>query len=416
MGDAVDRDELRVCMVVFSNCPADPRVRRESEALVEAGMTVHVVCLRDDDQPAYEVVNGVHLYHVPLRRRRGGGRSRYLMEYGLFIALAGLWVSALHLRHRYDVVHVHNMPDILVVSGMLPRLTGARMILDLHDPMPEVYMTKYNIGADHPVIRVLRKLERFSIGVAHQVLTPNIAFRDIFVERGCPPEKIEIIMNSPDPRVFGKPGAMNVPTESDPAGPECFRLMYHGTVVERHGLGTALRAVALLRRQIPGLEFHVFGGGDYVDRFLELRDELQLTDAVTYHGWVPLETVAEWVPKIDLGLVPNKRSVFTEINLPTRLFEYLCMGKPVVAPQTKGIHDYFPEDALYYFEAGDPASLAEVIYRAWRDPVERQAIVRRGRQVHARHQWTDQRDRLVALVRQLARRIPVALPEGVKGE
>jgi glycosyltransferase involved in cell wall biosynthesis len=318
----------------------------------------------------------------------------------------------LHLRRRFDVVHVHNMPDILVLSGLFARLTGARMILDLHDPMPEVYMTKYGIAETHPVIRVLIGLERFSIWMANLVLTPNIAFREIFIRRGCPPSKVEIVMNSPDLRVFGA-GVSPAPSRAPDAG-GAFLLMYHGTVVERHGLDTALHAVALLRDEIPGLHFHVFGGGDFVEAFLELRTALGLEDFVTYHGWVPLETVAAFVPQVDLGLVPNKRSVFTEINLPTRLFEYLCLGRPVVAPETKGIRDYFPSDALYYFEPGDAASLAAVILRARNEPEEREAIVRRGRAVYLRHQWPEQRDHLVALVRQLVHREPVAI--SVKGD
>src|SRR5439155_24815829 len=51
----------------------------------------------------------------------------------------------------------------------------------------------------------------------------------------------------------------------------------------------------------------------------------------------------------DVGIIPNRRSIFTEINFPTRIFEYLARGKPVIAPLTTGIGDYFSKDELVVF-------------------------------------------------------------------
>lgn len=391
---------IRSCMVVFSYYPADPRPRREAESLIDAGMEVDLICLCDENQTAREVVNGVGVYRLPIRRMRGG-KIRYLWEYAVFILLASLKLSALHLRRRYAVVHVHNMPDVLVLSALLPRLMGAKIILDLHDPMPEVYMTKYDIGSNHPVIRLLLALERWSIAFSHLVLTPNIAFRDLFVARSCAPVKVRVIMNSPDVRIFGKKPQASAEIPSD--GPK-FVVMFHGTIVERHGLDTALEAIAKLRSAIPELRFEVYGEGDFVDRFLKTVRELRLKDVVHYHGSVSLETIAAAIPFIDVGLVPNKRSVFTEINLPTRLFEYLCMGKPVIAPRTKGILDYFDDNALPYFEAGNADSLAAVIRELRDNPARTREYVEHGARVYAAHSWDEQSRELVSLVEDLAER------------
>ncbi|MBI5092963.1 MAG: glycosyltransferase family 4 protein [Candidatus Hydrogenedentes bacterium] len=384
-------------MVVFSYYPADPRPRREAEALVDAGMAVDLICLRNEGELSHEVVNGVGVYRLPIQRKRAG-KVRYLWEYALFILLAFFKLSALHLRRRYDVAHVHNMPDVLVFSALLPRLTGAKVILDLHDPMPEVYMTKYDIGADHPVIRTLRLFEKWSIAFSHLVLTPNIAFCDLFAARSCESSKVHVIMNSPDLRIFG--GRSHAPS-SAAAGAQ-FVVMFHGTIVERHGLDTALEAAAKLRNAIPELRFEVYGEGDFVERFQEIVRELKLEDIVHYHGRVSLEKIASAIPSINVGLVPNKRSVFTDINLPTRLFEYLCMGKPVIAPKTKGILDYFTEDALPYFDAGDVDSLAAVIQDLHDHPDRVKSYLERGTAIYEAHRWDVQREELIALVAALA--------------
>jgi glycosyltransferase involved in cell wall biosynthesis len=385
-------------MAVFSYYPDDPRVRREAEALAGAGMEVLVCCLRRHDQKPVETVGGVSVHRLPVVRKRGSP-LRYLGEYASFIFLALFRLARIHRSGRLHIVHIHNMPDILVAASLIPRLGGARVVLDLHDPMPEVFMTKYGLGARHPVIRLLKTLERWSIRFSHLVLTPNGAFRELFIRRGCPAGKIAVVMNTPDPAVFSRhevpPGPLGERGESE------FRLMYHGTVVERHGLDTALDALAILRTSVPGIVLHVFGEGDFVDPFLRRVQELSLHSLVKYHGQVPLEEIAAVIPAIDVGIIPNKRTVFTEVNLPTRIFEYLAQGKPVVVPRTRGISEYFDEGALFFFDAGNARSLAETILSIRQDPAGARAILERGRVIFEHHSWPVERERFVKLLETL---------------
>jgi glycosyltransferase involved in cell wall biosynthesis len=390
-------------MVVFSHYPDDPRVRREAEALVRAGWLVDVLCLRKEGQPATETVNGVGVVRLPVARRRGSP-LRYLWEYGLFGLLALLRLAWMQTGRRYRVVHIHNMPDVLVAAALVPRLAGARVVLDLHDPMPEVFMAKYGLPAEHRLISLLRRLEAWSVRRAHLVLTPNIAFRELFIGRGCPAERIRVIMNSPDPSIF----AASPPVPRAPDAP--LVLMYHGTVVERHGLGTALQAMALVRREVADVRFEVYGEGDYVEAFLARRAELGLEDVVRYHGFVSLETIAAAIRDADVGVIPNLRTVFTEINLPTRIFEYLSLGKQVIAPATRGISDYFPSGSLHVFEPGDAGSLARAILDIRRDPIRAAEVLREGLAVYGRHAWPGEADRLVRLYSHLGKGHTTGLP------
>jgi glycosyltransferase involved in cell wall biosynthesis len=381
-------------MVVFSYYPDDPRVRREAEALVAAGMEVDVCCLRRSDQHPRETVGGVEVHRLPVVRKRQSP-LRYLWEYASFILLAGARLARIHRASRLDVVHVHNMPDILVASALVPRIGGARVILDLHDPMPEVFMTKYGLAAEHPLIRVLRGLERWSIRAADAVLTPNETFRNVFVARGCPPGRIAVVMNTPDPAIFLSDGRGVSPF--GPRRPGEFRLMYHGTIVERHGLDTAVDAVVRVREHLPGAVLHVFGEGDFVGPFLARVEERAAGDCVVYHGQVSLEAIAAAIPHIDAGIIPNKRSVFTEINLPTRIFEYLAHGKPVVAPRTQGVREYFGEDALHFFEPGSVDELVQAILAAG-DPERSASILARGTIVFEAHRWEHEQKTLLRVV------------------
>lgn len=386
---------MKVGMVVFSYYPADPRVRREAEALSGEGATVDVICLRGKNESRMATINGVNAHRINITRRRGSKLS-YILEYFFFIVLALLKLSMLYIRRRYDVVHIHNMPDILVFTAFLAKIMGAKVILDLHDPTPEVYMAKYGIDQSHPVIKLLIHLERWSIWFADMVLTPNIAFRNLFVMRGCPERKIHIVMNSPQEDIFCRNDVQGIPSAMERE--KRFIMMYHGTIVERHGLDTALMAISSLKDKIPGLLFHVYGEGDFVHSFLELVNELGLQNIVRYHGQVSLETIAERIFSIDVGVIPNKRSPFTEINMPTRIFEYLCMRKPVVVPRTQGIGDYFDEESIYFFEPGNSGSLAEAILRIYSEPNHCREVMAKAEDIYQNHRWHVQREYFVKQV------------------
>jgi glycosyltransferase involved in cell wall biosynthesis len=291
------------------------------------------------------------------------------------------------------------MPDALVFSAILPRLSGAKIILDLHDPMPEVYMTKYYILASHPAIWLLRLIEKWSTQFADIVLTPNIAFRNLFISRGCPDWKIHIVMNSPQENIF-KADLVGVP-EIDKRD---FVIMYHGVIMERNGIDTALDAISLAQKQISNLIFEVYGEGDYVKRFLKKVEELDLKHIVHYHGYQPLEMIARAIQKAELGIIPNKMSPFTNLNLPTRIFECLSMAKPVVAPRTDGILDYFDEDSLYFFKPGDPKSLAERIMEVYQNRPRCQQILNRGLKVYQAYRWELQKRHFIEVVRNLVGR------------
>ncbi|MHB9008976.1 MAG: glycosyltransferase family 4 protein [Limisphaerales bacterium] len=399
----------RAAVVLYSYYPSDSRPRRSAEALAAAGMVVDLFCLRESPtEPSRELIRGVSVHRLPLRQRRGG-RFTYLYQYAAFFLLASVAVGWRSLWQRYQLVHVHNMPDFLVFSAAVPRWRGARVILDLHDPMPELFMSMHGRSGSDRSIRFLTWLERQSIRFAHLVLTPNEAFRRVFADRSGCADRIRILVNSPEEELFdpalslrhdqeratgagGKVGASGRP----------FRVMYHGSLVERHGLDLALEAIARVRPRIPGIRFDIFGARtDYMDRMLVRAEELGLSEVVTYHGMQTEAVVARHIAASDLGVVPNRLSPFTAINLPTRLFEYLAMHRPVIAPATPGIQDYFGSDALLYFRPDDAADLADRILWVWGHPTETAALVKQGRQVYQRHLWTDQRQRFLGYVTDL---------------
>ena len=378
----------RAAVVLYSYYANDPRPRRETEALQCAGMEVDVICLRQDSQePRYELLNGVHIHRIPLKRRRAG-KLTYALQYLSFLASSFLLLSWWRLKRRYHLVHVHNMPDFLVFSALLPKILGARVILDLHDPMPELLVTIFGLKDQCLSVRLLKFSEKLSIWFADHVLTVNQACKDIFSARSCPPEKIQVLMNVPDEKVFKFRDCLDYPAQ-DPAKP--FVVMFHGSIVERNGLDIAVEALRLLRPTVPNAELWIYGAS--TPFLIKVMDSVSqngngLASAVRYLGPKSQDEIVRAIQTCDVGVIPNRNNAFTEINTPTRIFEYLSLGKPVVSPRAKGITDYFGPDDMIYFELGDAVQLAQQLELVFRQPEHTRGITQRGQTVYRRQCWS----------------------------
>jgi glycosyltransferase involved in cell wall biosynthesis len=385
----------RAVVLLFGVYPNDARPRLEAEALVRQGMDVEVICLREHDaEPLEEMIDGLKVTRVPFDHKRSS-RARYYFEYGAFILICATKLAWRSLKRRYHLVHVHNMPDVLVFSALAPKLLGAKVILDLHDPMPELYTTIFDLPPKHWFVRLLELSERWSIAFSDLILTPNIAFRNLFAARSGQPDKIHIIMNSPERNIFSPRRCVRTSSPPEPV----FRVMFHGTLLDRHGLDTAVKAIAQLHPQIPGLQLDIYGKRtEYVPHIEQLAEELGVKDLVHLHGNKSLAQIAQAILGTNLGVIPNKRTPFTEINMPTRIFEYLAMDRPVIAPSTIGIRDYFNNGNLLFFEPGDASDLAKQIAWVYDHPAETVGFTKRGRTVFSDYLWSKERRRFVALV------------------
>ena len=101
------------------------------------------------------------------------------------------------------------------------------------------------------------------------------------------------------------------------------------------------------------------------------------------------------IDECHVGVIPNRRTTFTEINTPTRIFEYLSRGKPVITGRARGVQDYFAEDQLFFFELGNADDLARRIVHVFEQPVDAERVVKAGQEVYFAHRWSEERQALV---------------------
>jgi glycosyltransferase involved in cell wall biosynthesis len=383
-------------MVAYSDYVFDARIRREAETLVSNGFNVTCLKLRNGAARTRYVLNGVNVRELTVPKYQGKSRAAYLRSYLRFLIEASAICAGLLFKGELDVVHVHNLPDFLVLAGLVPRLAGRKVVLDVHDSIPETFATKFSNAS--VLWSLLCLEERLSALVAHRVICVNDPQRDTLVGRGISASKTFVSMNVPDPDIFKSDPIANRAAADDGH----FNLVYHGTMAERLGVDLIIRAVAMLRERIPGLRLHLWGPGDDLLRFQGLASELGVEDIVEFRpkGY-PLQELPAKLGPMHLGVIGNRRSVACDLMLPVKLMEYVSLGIPAVAPRLRTIEHYFSDQMVTFYEPENVQSLADSIYGLYAEPDSRRRQAASAAGFLTNYGWERQGGELVAFYRQL---------------
>jgi glycosyltransferase involved in cell wall biosynthesis len=387
----------RIC-VVRCHLYRDSRVMREVAALIEAGHEVVVVCERDVDEPRLERRESLTIHRLPLRHVAGAGALRLLAEYAAFFVLAAMLVTVSHLHRRFAVVQVNSVPDALVFVATVPRLTGARVLLDLQEPMPEFFMTKFGVGVRHPLVGVVAAAEQLSIRFADAAITVTEAMRRRFIERGAPPERVNVVMDGADESVFDRERRLG---EYVPSA-DRFVLISHGTIEPQYGLDTVIEAIALLAPEWPGLQMQIFGDGSQRAQLRQLARVKGVGDRVWFSdGFVPIGELVSALASADVGVVAMRRDPFRDLTLAGKMFDFVAMGIPMIVGTTRSVEETFGEGCFEPFRSGEAHDLVRAIRRLWDEPERARKYVERATEVVEGIAWRVQRQRYRALVADL---------------
>lgn len=378
-------------MVHYSDFAVDSRIQRQARALAERGDRVDCVCLNDEEEVA--VGTGRIVLHRAAAEKPRGGAGAYLSGNARFLLGAARKVSALDREEPFDVIEIHNMPDALVFAAWRPKLRGTPLILNFHDTFPELFATLFDRSPGHPLVRLVRLEERVSAALADGLVFVTPEARDLLAGRGIDSPRTQVVMNTPEERVFGERRTPAAP----PADGE-LRVVYHGGLAERFGVETLVRAVALLRASGTPVRLDVFGAdAEAAARLAAVAAEHAPEGVHVAPRPTPVEQIPARLEEAHIGVVPTLHDDFTEMLLPVKLLEYVHMGMPVVASRLPVIERYFGDDVLLA-EPGDAASFAAAIEGIRRAPESALERARGASQRLAEIEWRRQRQEYLALV------------------
>ncbi|MES2693315.1 MAG: glycosyltransferase, partial [Verrucomicrobiota bacterium] len=283
----------RVCMITHSFYESDNRVTRYAEALAARGDTVDVLALRRSvSVPDHEVIGGVSVHRIQDRfGKTEHSRFAYLWPLLRFLAVSTRWVTRAHADRPYDLLHIHNMPDFLVFAGWYPRFKGARLLLDIHDIVPEFYTTKFSGGKPGVTAALLRFIERQAARFAHHVIVSNHLWLQKYAARTGSEEKSSVFINNVDTRVF----------QPQPRTRHDGRLivLFPGGLQWHQGLDIALRAFQRVSEALPHAEFHIYGDGNMKSSLIALAAELGFDGRVKFFEPVRVKEIARIMANAD---------------------------------------------------------------------------------------------------------------------
>lgn len=381
-------------MVAYTNYETDNRVRRYAETLVERGYEVDAVVLRRTGQDPFEIISGVRVHRIQTRVRNERHPIAYLLKLLVFFLRSLCYLAGRTLRERYDLIHVHSVPDFEVFATLIPKLAGAKVLLDIHDIIPELYISKFKLTPKSLMFRLLTLVERLSIAYSDHVIIANHLWWEKLVSRSAASDKCSTIINYPDPKIF-------FPRHVERPANDGFVMYYPGTLNWHQGVDQAISAVALLREKAPELKFLIMGDGPELKKLKAMVSEHQLEGRVIIQGPAPLEKVAETMARVDLGVVPKRADSFGNEAFSTKIMEFMAMGVPVLAAGTRIDRYYFHDGLVQFFESGNVHDLAAKVLELMQNPTRRTALRQNAAAFIAANNWKRKRYEYLDLVDQV---------------
>src|SRR5271157_879332 len=381
----------KVCMLVYSHYETDSRVRRYAEALARRGDHVDVVALASgDNQLGQASINGVTVYRI--QRRQPDERNKWMYasrQVRFFLASAAF--LAWHQREgRYDLVHVHNIPDFLVFAASFAKWGGAKLILDIHDIVPELFEDKFGAKSHRRYVRFLKAIEKVSAAFVDHVIVANHLWRAKLISRSVPEDKCSVSLNYPDQAIFFP----HPRTRSDAK----VVIVFPGSFQWHQGLDIAIEALAQVRKQVPNVELHLYGSGRLEGDLRALAGKLDLNGSVHFFASVPLDRIPEVMANADLGVVPKRADGFGNEACSTKIMEFMSQGVPVIASRTKIDTYYFDDTVLRFFPSGDVQALADAMLDLIQHKPLRDSLAAHGSEYVAQNSWEIRKHDYFALV------------------
>lgn len=391
---------MRIGMVIVSEYEANPRVRREAEALAARGDDVTVLALNRAGAPREEMIDGVRVIHLRVSKYRGDSARAYLHLYGAFFVRATAWL--IRRPGAFDLVQAHTMPEAMIFTAIAQKLAGTPILLDVHDLTAQLFASKFPPRG--LIMRGVQLSTRAAFAFADEVLTVHEPYAETI--RAMTRRRITIALNSPDERLF--------PTrEHQPPAPDGeIVFSYHGLLAPRHGLANLVEATAQLHSEIPRVRLQILGSGDALETLREQVAEGGFDGFVSLpDSLLPITEIPKALQRVHFGVLPSQLDPWTSEVLPTKLMEYMAFGVPVISFRNRVITRHFTDDTITFVDPASVENLVDAMRGLATDPERARLQAERAALALVPLQWRQQKLTYLALVDRMARRLPA--PETV---
>lgn len=346
-------------MIAYTFYETDNRVRRYAEALAQRGDHVDVIALlnplasEESNLFKFEIINGVNIFRIQKRKINEKWKFSYLFRVVSFLINSSLFLIFKNIKNHYQLIHVHSIPDFEVFAALIPKLMGSKIILDIHDIVPEFYASKFNVKENSFIFKSLIFAEKISIAFSDHLIIANHIWQKKLLSRSVENDKCSVYLNYPDQNIFFQ--------RKRTRDHQKLILIYPGTLNWHQGIDIAIKAIAEIVKTFSNIEFYIYGDGPEKLKILELANELGISSHIYMKQVLPLEGIADAISNADIGIVPKRKDSFGNEAFSTKIFEFMSLGIPVIASNTKIDKFYFDDSTILFFESGNHIDLSQKI-------------------------------------------------------
>ncbi len=331
----------KIAVIAYTTFSTDTRVQKEAYAASEAGFDLDIYTLEDKNVTNYNKFNFIRSNIV---QYKGQSKFSYVFSYIKFFFYCFYFLSINTPTKKYRFIHVHNMPNFLVFSTIIPKLFGAKIILDIHDLMPEIFCVKFKLPIAHWLIKTLYLEEKLSAKFANEVIATNSFHVKRFKENGIVKKTVTEIVNVADEKIFYPPQNKNYNDEK-------LQIAYPSTLAKRLGIDNLIDAVEILHNKGIKLQLNIYGDGEYRTEIVKKINEKALGEVVSLSdSFISLEKLSFELDKAHIGVIPLPSNVSNDIAMPVKIYEFFAKKVCVVATELDLLKNCFDSSVLFFEE------------------------------------------------------------------
>ena len=352
-------------MLLNEEFPPDSRVQKEATSLISDGHIVTIACYTRKKIATDETFHGIEI------RRMSISNLSYKLSAACLVVPIYFWfwesfISKIVAGNKPDVIHVHDLP-LTKVGYYFKRKLGCKLICDQHE-----YYSDWIVHTAHmntilgKLVKFLGNWKRYEkkyLKKADLVITVADPLREKYIEKyNIKEDKIITIPNTPSFDIYNKE---NIKSEIIERFRNDFLLFYAGGIDILRGIDTAIKALPLLRQNIPNIKLLLAGKIIKPYNPFETARAVGVESLLKFEGWVLEEDLPSYISASSVCFFtpPSNRD---EINntIATKIYQYATMGKPIITSNAKMMKDFIENNNLgFSINEGDHSAFAAAVLK-----------------------------------------------------
>ncbi|MBM4159241.1 MAG: glycosyltransferase family 4 protein, partial [Ignavibacteria bacterium] len=295
-----------------------------------------------------------------------------------------------------QIFHVHTLPDFLVLSTLIPKISGVKIILDFHELFPEAILQfKKGLKKSSFYYKAILLQEKISYNFANYIIVFHDPAKEIINSRYGDKKNAVVIMNGVDETEvsdFRKKKSDN------------FKIVYNGTINYNLNLSLLIKALIYIKKHhsdvYQKIFFYLYGDGPDLDNILNLARDNQI-ERVKYCGRLEFKKMIKELETASLCILPPSKDVYSDLFYSLKLIEMIYLKIPVIASKLNTYQIYYPEGCLLYFEPDNETDLAEKILFAYNNPDKLKEYADCAYKQYQKYSWNIMKKRYTDLIQNI---------------